>query len=100
MLYEVITVFCERTLAVHMHGEDAHRLIAVHDIAVFVAGDQSIRVSVKRKAEVRAVVDDHLLQAFGMRAAALIVDVDAVGCAGFCDDFRAEAFKHLFCDEG
>ena len=44
-----------------MQREDAHRLVAVYDVAVLVTGDQTIRVAVKRKAEVRAVVDHHLL---------------------------------------
>ena len=63
----------------HVGGHDRHDLVPVHDGALVVNGQAAVGVAVVGDAQVRAVVQHGCLQAFKVRGAVAVVDVDAVG---------------------
>lgn len=53
-------------------------MVAVDDLALLVDAEAAVGVAIVRDAEVRAVLEDSLLQGLEMRRAAAVVDVRAI----------------------
>ena len=72
-------------------------MVAVYLVALFVDGKAAVSVAVKGEADVKAVVDNELLEIMYMRRAAVDVDVQSVRlvCEHVC--VRAEGVEHALC---
>jgi hypothetical protein len=79
-------------------GEDAHDLVAVDDLALFVGRDAAVRVTVEGDARVRPVTDGRRRHATRARRAVALVDVLAVGVRADDDDLGAGATERLRTD--
>lgn len=62
----------------HVHRAHDEDVVAVDDLAFLVDAEAAVRIAVVRDAEVRAVLEDGLLQGLEVRRAAAVVDVRAV----------------------
>ena len=69
-------------------------VIPVDDIALLVNRKAAIRVAVKGKTDVKAVVENVFLQMLDMRGAAVNVDVQPVGVIVYDKGVRAESVKN------
>ena len=62
----------------HVHRAHDEDVVAVDDLALLVDAEAAVGVAIMRDAEVRAVLEDSLLQGLEMRRAAAVVDVRAI----------------------
>ncbi len=72
-------VILELASLLHVAAADIHDLIAVHQLSLVVHRKAAVRITVIGKAQITALLQHVLLQCFNVGAAAVQVDVQAIG---------------------
>ena len=84
----------ERSLLHHVQRRDRHDIVAVDQIAVFVAQQHAIGVAIMGQSDIGAVLAHLGKQLFRMHRPAILVDVLAVGLIAHDEDLGAELLEH------
>ena len=84
----------ERARLCEVCREDAEDAVAVHDLPLFVGGDEAVGVAVVCEARVRARFAHDARQRRWMQGAAAAVDLSAVSAPADGDDLRAQTAEH------
>ena len=68
----------QNSLIVHIAAADIHRVVSINQISILIDSNQTIRISVKGKADMIIAFLHHALQLLWMCRAAFGIDIDTV----------------------
>ena len=71
-------IIMQNSLIVHIAAADIHRVVAINQVSVLINSNQTIRISVKGKADMVIAFLHHTLQLLGMCGTAFGIDIDTV----------------------